>query len=122
MPSSSTYLLLPGAIIRFVLSSVMVILKEKLYRQNWHKIQEEIECDNENSGLLQNLASRLQNKDDESMLDFKEAMNEYVKQNTMMDLVRKLLQLKKDGYREETDKILDKLGEVIEDWMQVIHN
>ena len=101
----------------------MEILNRKLQCQNWHKIQEEIECGNEGSRFLQNLASRLQMNDDESMLDFKEAMNEFVKENTMMDLVRKLLQLKRDdGYLEETDKILDKLGEVIEDWMQVIHH
>ena len=100
----------------------MAILKEKLYTENWHKIQEEIEFGNEGSRFLQNLASRLQMNDDESMLDFKEAMNEFVKENTMMDLVRKLLQLKRDGYLEETDKILDKLGEVIEDWIQVIHH
>ena len=46
-------------------------------------------------------------------------MIEYVDngKHRLIDLVRRILQLKNDGYGEDVDKVLDKIGEIVESWM-----
>ena len=98
---------------------VMAILNKRLDTQNWHEIQAAIEDGSANSEFLSSLNSRLQTNDGESRLAFREAMIEYVDsgKHRLIDLVRRILQLKNDGYEEDVDKVLDKIGEIVESWM-----
>ena len=99
----------------------MKILEDRLIDRDWKKIEAEIESENENTGLLHNLASRLQEADCEPKLDFRGALKEFVKQHTVMDLLRKVLLTQHDGYLEETCNVLDKIGRVVESWMLDIY-
>ena len=97
----------------------MAILNKRLDTQNWREIQAAIEDGSANSEFLSSLNSRLQTNDGESRLAFREAMIEYVDngKHRLIDLVRRILQLKNDGYGEDVDKVLDKIGEIVESWM-----
>ena len=101
---------------------VIGILYNRLIDRDWKKIEADIESENENSGFLQNLASRLQEVDREPRLDFKESMQEYVaKKHTLVDLIKMILLVQSDGYIDEAFNVLDKIGRIVENWMPCIH-
>ena len=98
--------------------AVMKILNDQLIHREWKKIEAGIESGNENSEFLGNLTSRLQESDRQPRLDFNGAMKEYVaKKHTALDLVRKILQVQRDGYLDKVYSVLDKIGEVVEGWL-----
>ena len=100
----------------------MKILNDLLISREWKKIEAEIESGNESSEFLESLTNRLQEIDRQPRLDFNGAMQRYVAANhTMLDLVRKILQVQKDGYFDEVYNVLGKIGRVIESWMPYIH-
>ena len=101
---------------------VMKILNDQLITREWKKIEAEIESGNEGSEFLGSLTSRLQEIDRQPRLDFKGAMKEYVaKKHTALDLVRRILQVQKDGYLDDVYNVLDNIGRVFEDWMPCIN-
>jgi len=104
------------------LTNVMKILNDQLITREWKKIEAEIESGNEGSEFLGSLTSRLQEIDRQPRLDFKGAMKEYVaKKHTALDLVRRILQVQKDGYLDDVYNVLDNIGRVFEDWMPCIN-
>ena len=111
--------ILRSAINSLVICLVMAILNNRLDTRHWLEMQAAIEDGSANSEFLSSLNSRLQTNDGESRLAFREAMIQYVDngQHRLIDLVRRILQLKNDGYEEDVDKVLDKIGEIVESWM-----
>ena len=96
----------------------MAILNKRLDTQNWHEIQAAIEDGSANSEFLSSLNSGLQTNDGESRLGFREAMSQYVgNKNSLIDLIVRILKRKNDGYEKDVDKVLDKIGDIIEHWM-----
>ena len=114
----------------------MDILERELRYLNWRRITTMLiesfnsESDNRNSQLLQNIANRLQHVNANSQLTFEDAMLNFVNHHhhhhlhhhTLMDLVRQILLLKRDGYQNLVDYALDNIGGIIEDWMGYIHH
>ena len=96
---------------------VMEFLESELQYLDWHAIGAAVT--NNNSSFLQDLGNRLQCPRSNSDLDFEAAMRKYVDHGkTLMDLVRHILLLKADGYRDQVDRTLNRIGEIIEEWMK----
>ena len=108
----------------------MDILERDLRYLEWRRIATMLvdsfssESDNRKSRFLQSLANRLQHINPESQLAFQNAMLNFVQHHhhTLIDLVRRILLLKRDGYQDLVDTSLSKIGEIIEDWMPTIHS